>query len=491
MNHTKAQRHRGTKKNKKNVLKNNIRGTFGLVVLVFVIMISGCFKSKSSNDIIPFTYKLKKANNQITVIGIGKVEAVKEKLVSAPRIRAQMVIEYMPEEGSTVNTDEVVVRFDTKNLEIRNSQTFLDLKHKKIDFQNKILEDDQKTFDLTKTIEKKSANLDCSTDVYKILKKGKDPDEISKYSINISRDKVDEKKYSFRIASRKKLLEKGFISELEFSKLNFELQKTIIQKNKDQNYYQLLKSGSDKIDLEKYSIEQEKYSIGKKLAVDNEKSSIKVNALTLKKTKFDLDSKEAKAKRMKKEIKKCIIKAPTSGIILYQKTWSGKVGIGTNVWPGMALVKILNLERLKINACIDEKDIELVKNGARTEITALSTGDKIYTGRVTKIEKIAQLKEKGDIKGAKFFNVSILLDGKNLKIKPLETVSVKIICKNIPESIRIPKDFVYSKNKNELFVNIKNGSAKVKTKITPFANSSDYYFITEGLETGMKIFCNN
>ncbi len=486
MNHTKTQRHEEIKI-KQIIVKSNCSL---LLLLVLIIMISGCFKNKSSDNLIPFTYKLEKKDNRITVNGIGKVEAVKEKLVSAPRINSQMIIEYLPEEGSIVKTDEVVIRFDTKNLEIQNSQNFLDLKHQRIDFQNKVLEDNQKAFDLTKTIEKKSANLECSTDVYKILKKGKDPDRISKYNINISRDKVEEKKYNFRIASRKKLLEKGFISELEFSKINFELKKTVIQKEKDQNYYHLLKSGSDKIDLDKYSIEKEKYSIGKKLAIDNEKSSIKVNALTLKKTRFDLDSKEARAKRRKKEIKKCIVKAPTSGIVLYQKTWSGKVGIGTNVWRGMGIVKILNLEQLKINACIDEKDIEQVKVGASAEITALSSGDKIYLGKVTKVEKIAQLKEKGDIKGAKYFNVSILLTDKNLKIKPLETVSIKIICKKIPDSILIPKDFVFSEAKNNLYVYLKKGSSKVKTKIIPTASSDDFYFITEGLRDGMEIYCD-
>lgn len=461
----------------------------GCLIVPFFVN-QGCMKPKSPGILKDFTYTLRRADNRITISGPGTVEALKETLLSAPRIRSEMVIEYMPEEGRLVNTDEVIVRFDTKNLEINNSETFLDLKHKKIEYQNKIVEDKQSAFELVQTIEKKSANLEYSTDVYDILKKGKDPDEISKYSINIARDKVDELKYTFRIQSRKDLLEKGFISELEFSKLNFELQKTNVQKNKDVNYYDLLKKGSDDIDLKKFEIEKEKYSIGKKLAVDDQKSSTKVNELTLQKTKFDLDSNEARAMNSKKEIEQCIVTAPTSGIILYQSTWSGKVGIGSTAWPGMPLVKIINLDKLKIKSCIDEKDIDLIKAGASVEITALSSGTRKFTGVVTKIDKIAQLKEQGDIKGAKFFNVSVLLDGDNPGLKPLETASVHIVSEILPDSIRIPRDFVFSEPENRLYVKVKSGSSVSRKFIKPVSSSNDFYYVTDGLEDGMEILCD-
>lgn len=460
-------------------------GRFIILLFFAALVVSGC-----GQDIIEpekqFFYRVAERDYPIFVPGDGMVEPMIEKNVSTPTVRGEMIIEYLAPEGEIIEKDAVAVRFDTLEMENRILRDSLRLQLQKISYRTNEEGNKLKSFVLGSTTLKKQEYLGCSERILALLKEGMDPDEIEKYRINIDKDRIEEENYTLQFDSRKRLNTLGFISELEIERLGYEKSRAGLQRMKDENYFNMLNAGSDVLDINRYDQEVRKHSIDSKLAVDDRDSKIKVNELNLEKSRIRMERNEASTRRRQGELERCVVKAPCGGVVLYQSNWQGKIRVGSRCWRGMAIMKIADLSKLKVVSRVDERFVDFISVGSTAEIRMVSQPERVFPGRVITINKVAELKEKGDIKGAKFFTVEVEIDGENLPIRPRETARVSILKKRYEKKPVVPRDCVISEETGR-FVMIKSGGGTEKRAITVLDEDEDFCVIGEGLEPGQEV----
>ncbi len=454
------------------------------LLLIAALLAAGCGKSTIQPDK-QFFYRVTEQDYSIFVPGDGLVEPMIEKNVTTPTVRGEMIIDFLAPEGSIIEKDEMAVRFDTLEMENRILRDSLRLQLQKITYRTKEEGNKLKAFELGSTTLKKKEYLGCSEQILAFLQEGMDPDEIEKYRINIDKDRIEEENYTLRLDARKRLNTLGFISELEIERLGYEKSRAGLQRMKDENYFAMLNAGSDALDINRYEQEVQKYSIDSKLALDDRDSKTKVNELNLEKSRIRMERNEASTRRRQGELERCVVKAPCGGVVLYQSNWQGKIQVGSRCWRGMSILKIADLRRLKVAARVDERFVDYISVGSTAEIRMISQPEQVFSGRVITINKVAELKEKGDIKGAKFFKVEVEIDGENLPIRPRETALVSILKKRYEKKLVVPRDCIISEEDGR-FVQVKSGFGTEKRAVTVLDEDENYCVIGEGLEPGQE-----
>jgi HlyD family secretion protein/macrolide-specific efflux system membrane fusion protein len=187
------------------------------------------------------------------------------------------------------------------------------------------------------------------------------------------------------------------------------------------------------------------------------------------KTKFKNDmnlarARVAQAKASLKEIEIDLsystIKSPISGIIASISTQEGEtVAAGLN---SPTFVNIIDMNRLQINAFVDETDIGYVKTEQEALFTVDTYADETFEGTVKDIYPKAVIQEN-------VVNYEVIIDIPDSamnRLRPEMTTSVSVIIGKRKGVLAVPKGAVKRKGKNS-FVLVKNTGAENPSQENP------------------------
>lgn len=121
----------------------------------------------------------------------------------------------------------------------------------------------------------------------------------------------------------------------------------------------------------------------------------KTDAITkrqLEEAQFGLESAQAQLNNAKKRVEFTYIKAATSGVI--QEDYCQK---GTFVSPGFKLFDIVDVNTLKLNVKLNEREVLAVQLGQLVDVKASVYNGKIFKGKITSIAVKADQSMKYDV----------------------------------------------------------------------------------------------
>jgi hypothetical protein len=195
----------------------------------------------------------------------------------------------------------------------------------------------------------------------------------------------------------------------------------------------------------------------------------------------------AKSKRRKEEMESVLknfdIKAPSSGMVIYRREWSGQkrtVGSEINTWD-LTVAELPDLSTLVSRTYVNEIDISKIKVGQKVKIGVDAFPEKAYTGAITEVANIGEQLPNAD---AKVFEVMIELYEKDPILRPSMTTSNKIITLEFPDVLFIPLETVHT-NDSLSFVYTRKGTKKV---ILLGESNENSIIVEKGLEVGDEIY---
>mgnify|MGYP001318493848 CR=1 FL=1 len=212
------------------------------------------------------------------------------------------------------------------------------------------------------------------------------------------------------------------------------------------------------------------------------------------KTKFTNDLKLAEAKvaqaqaglkEIEIDLSYATIKSPISGIIASISTQEGEtVASGLN---SPTFVNIIDMDRLQINAFVDETDIGYVKTEQKALFTVDTFPAETFKGTVKDIYPKAVIQEN-------VVNYEVIIDipdSDMKRLRPEMTTSVTVVIGERKGVLAVPKGAVKRKGKNS-FVLVKNISAgnppkrnsSLKKDVKIGWRDEGYIEIREGLKLG-------
>jgi len=179
------------------------------------------------------------------------------------------------------------------------------------------------------------------------------------------------------------------------------------------------------------------------------------------------------------------IKAPSPGMVIYQKEWNGKkraVGSQIGAWdPTVATLP--DLTKMESITYVNEIDIKKVAVGQAVALTLDSDPTKRLTGRVVQVANVGEQRPNTD---AKVFEVKVLVAGTDTTLRPGMTTGNAIETTVLTNVLSVPLEAVTTID-NVPYVFARRGGRVVRQEVETGAMNDDAVVIARGVEAGETV----
>lgn len=176
--------------------------------------------------------------------------------------------------------------------------------------------------------------------------------------------------------------------------------------------------------------------------------------------------------------------APKTGMVIYARTWNGKVEPGSRVtaWDPV-VAELPDLTDMISKTYVNEVDISKVQVGQSVEVKVDAFPDRKYTGAVLKVANIGEQLRGYD---AKVFEVVVQVNEVDSIMRPAMTTSNEIVTDVLGDVLQIPLEALFSDSLS--FVYKQTGSKIVKQEVITGISNDDMIVVEFGLEEGESVY---
>ncbi len=176
-----------------------------------------------------------------------------------------------------------------------------------------------------------------------------------------------------------------------------------------------------------------------------------------------------------------IITAPRSGYVVEKK-----VSAGAFIRPDMGdnLFTISDLKNVWVYANVYEADIAKIKEGYDVKVIPLSYPDKVFAGRIDKINQALDVQSKA-------LKVRIDLDNKDMLLKPEMFTKVVVNNKEGNSAICIPATAILSQDGKNYVVVYKSNDDMSIAEVNVLKTVGDHTYLKDGVKEGQLLITKN
>ncbi|MBE0645132.1 MAG: efflux RND transporter periplasmic adaptor subunit [Bacteroidetes bacterium] len=269
-------------------------------------------------------------------------------------------------------------------------------------------------------------------------------------------------------------------TEYESSKLNFELAK--IARDKMQFEPEARKREAEiEFERAKLTFDQAKLNIENKNIV--RRSELGNLQLRIEQIRSDIGESQ-------KEMELLTVKAPISGLIVYENNWSTgrKIAKGDQPWPGMPLISLPDLSAMQTEVSVNEMDISKVKKGQSVLVIPDAFPDKSFHGTISSVSQIGR--QKGQGSNVKVFDIVIDIKETDDVLKPGITTTNKIVVDKLQKVLSIPIISVVEEDA-KTYAYVGEGSSFEKRELLLGARNDNFVIVKKGLAVGEQVALRN
>ncbi|MEL6923711.1 MAG: HlyD family efflux transporter periplasmic adaptor subunit [Bacteroidota bacterium] len=232
-----------------------------------------------------------------------------------------------------------------------------------------------------------------------------------------------------------------------------------------------------KIDLER--TEREFNQLKAKYRLTQEKSQAKIAEIDA-----SLKQQNGKYKQLTDIASGFRVMAPKPGMVIYTRSWDGKVGPGSQIraWDPV-VAELPDLTDMVSKTFVNEVDISRVKKGQEVSIKVDAFPDKEYTGQVIQVANIGEQLRGYD---AKVFEVVVQVNEVDSILRPAMTTSNEIVTDVFEEVLSIPMEALHTDSLPFVYKDM--DGTTVKQEVIPGLTNLDEVRIDHGLSANEEIY---
>jgi len=220
---------------------------------------------------------------------------------------------------------------------------------------------------------------------------------------------------------------------------------------------------------------------------DTQSTAIGKAEADLKSAAKTTEIEKKQLERLQKQIDRCIVKAPSAGIVVYSSSRyeeSGRIRPGAQLFFRQPIFTLPDLSKMLVKVKVHESMIKKVQIGhpATMQIDALP--NRVLNGKVLKIGTLAQSDGwRGG--GVKQYETEISIDDlpADAGLKPGMTAEVKILINTIPDALTVPVQAVAEYEGNSICYLVTPAGIE-RREVTVGDSNEQYIQILTGLEPG-------
>jgi HlyD family secretion protein len=150
---------------------------------------------------------------------------------------------------------------------------------------------------------------------------------------------------------------------------------------------------------------------------------------------------------------------------------------GQHVSPGTELMTVVDLDPIKVEVQVLEKELGYLREGRRARVSFAAFPDEVFTGRVSTINPVV------DPEG-RTGRVTVLLNNPAGRIKPGMYARVSLEARFFPDRILVPRSAILEKDRRDMLFVFEDGRAKWRY-VTRGEESDELVEIVPSEETSM------
>jgi len=263
----------------------------------------------------------------------------------------------------------------------------------------------------------------------------------------------------------------------------------------------------------KYDVESARLEAGKQeivSAIDGEKARLKVGDAEQRlreaeqKQKSDraastaaIDSKIQASKkavfdaqRAERALREMTLRAPAAGMVSLLQVWhdgnTDAFKAGSRAWPGAPMAEIPDLSTIRAAARVDETERGRLQIGQAVNVQLDAIPDRQFTGHIDLISAIATTDFSGGWPFPRNFNVQVLLDSGDARLKPGMSAQLGVVVDKIANALTIPAQSSFQKS-GRTVVYVVRGSKFEERAIEESRRSGDRILVAKGLQAGERV----
>lgn len=406
------------------------------VVLVIVLIFVKFVMSKADIQDLPLeTVSLRTFDIKVNTVGM--LDAERAHMVSSTIKGDKGKIIYIIDDGTMVKAGDVLLRFDATP------------------FEADVLR-------LTGELKSRNAVVEATTQVLE-WEKSQAEGGVKNAEFNRQDAKQEYSRYMSYIKDLEDLGKRGFTYPNEIS---------LAKKKADQLNAKLDKAETDVEQVLKEGV----FKVAAAMAALNKaKSELETTKLALEDARSELD--------------KTVVKAPFPGIVvlyeLFRDNQKRKPRVGDTVWQNQPLLYLPDISSMIVKTQVREVDLHKISVGQKVAVKVDAYPDVLFEGQVISIGVLGNDGAEGG-RSEKYFQLSIVVKGKDTRLRPGMTARVFILTDTVKDVLTIPLQAVYNENgRNYCF--IYSGKKFRKAQVSLGRQNEDVAEILSGIKKGDRV----
>lgn len=189
-------------------------------------------------------------------------------------------------------------------------------------------------------------------------------------------------------------------------------------------------------------------------------SDANANANAVSTAQRNLASAQAALEQATAKAAERTVKAPSSGSIVELNakvgaTLTGGMIMGeSDTSGGKQCMQIADLSKMKVTVQVGEKDIAKIAVGQSANVTYPAFPDIVSQGTVTAIASVANSDSTNGGGGSVTFNVDILIEAPDARLKPGMTAEVSVVTEQLDDVVMVPTMALMTEDGEHYYVNV-------------------------------------
>jgi RND family efflux transporter MFP subunit len=234
-----------------------------------------------------------------------------------------------------------------------------------------------------------------------------------------------------------------------------------------------------------HEINLRKAELSLKQAEEKIEAQKKIDTANLSKANLQVERAKLELGEAERELASLTLRAPIDGLVVYKEVWgpsgAAKVKVGDTPWRGQEVIEIPDLSVMQVKASINEVDVSRVAKGQQVIIKLDALPEPAFHGTVAQIATLASRKRNSNVKE---FEVMILIDGSDPRLKPGMSASAEIVTDRLVDAMYVPLESVFEKDGKTI---VYPAGSNKPIPVEVGQKNADFIVINSGLKSGQKI----
>ena len=201
-----------------------------------------------------------------------------------------------------------------------------------------------------------------------------------------------------------------------------------------------------------------------------------------------IEEASSKLAQARQQLARTEVRADVPGIVVYRDVFFGseprKPQVGDQVWANQPLLILPDISRMVVETRVRETDIHKVEKNQSVVIRVPAYPDLRLTGQVNLVGTLAQ--EEKERRGAKFFQVTILVNETEPRLRPGMTARVEVQVEERARALMVPVEAVFEKDGRSICYALERGRLRAREVVLGPSNQ-DFVVVEKGLRTGERV----